>query len=225
MATGLPAATTIIPGRKPANQLVSRVLSFLQEVQSDPELDQLALDGLNSGIALINGQEWKKFHGYQDITTVQGTVDYSLDDNFKDPITLDLLDASGNPDGFLEYKPYHRFMRMFPISTTESWPSHYTIFYDEQRLLTLNYQPQASFVSQYPTMRLRFHRREPELVGAAATTLTPEFDWFLIWHARAELAADRNPDKYRIAKSEAERRFRQLQIDDQNVTTDYPRFR
>jgi hypothetical protein len=217
MSVGVAIDTAMVPGNLTRVQMQKIILSYVQALQDDPELNELANMSIRSGISSINERNWKKLAAFHDIGLTATDAEYELPTDYKDPLHCELLGTGGRPNGRLHYKELKRLLREHPVSDQDGAPSVYTIMYD-QRLFRLEPAPAASFTALHPTARARYFRRVPFPSEGDGTGLPPEFDWWLIWNGRSEIAAIRRPQVYGLAAGEAGRRWRQLKIDDNAVT-------
>ena len=222
MSTSVTSSAVYVPGQMSESHLSKIVLSFFHAVQSDDELNSAVRDALNSGIALVNSKNWVKMNGTQDIVLVTDIADYPLNYDFKDPLTATRLDVDGNPDGRYKYKESKTFEVEHPSATTSGSPNFYTIYYDQVRTLTLVVAPTNDFVSAWPRLRLRYHRRAAGFSGPATkSTLPPEFDWFLIYHAASIVALSIQPDLHGGFRNMANGSLKMLGRDDRDTLTDW----
>ena len=212
---GVSSSSSYIPGLKSVQELERLAVSYIQGVQGDDELSEIARSGFDDAIADINSRTWKKLLGSQDITTVVGRASWGLNRDFKDPFHVELLDSSGNPNGRLHHKEWKALLRDHPRADANDCPTYYTIDYARRELVT-QFALAQEFVNEHTWMRLHYYQRF--VLGGARP---PEFDWYMIWKARAALASIRAREKVGFAESRAERKFRELKIDDNRTAQDW----
>lgn len=222
MPIAVAGGATTSPGNLTLGKMQNLVLRYLQLPQKDPDLNDEAADGIDDGVSVLNERDWFKVLGFQDVTLVADQADYDADDDVRDPFHCERLDASGNPDGLMGFRDFKSFLTEFSRATQSGSPKIYTFMYDQIRQWSLQIAPDSTFVGSWPTLRFRYHRRIPRLSDAGDTIgASPEFDWFLIWHARAELAANRDPGKMARAQAKADRKLAALIQDDNNIQSDF----
>lgn len=191
MAKTLAHSAAISPGQRSFATLKRYVVDYVQG-GDDPELLDIAGRAINKSIDLLNAARmWIKMTGKQDIVTTLDVADYQLNKDFKDPIELVLMDINQYPKSKLDYLPYRLLTLEIPDGTEAGKPEAYTIYYQE-RLLSLARAPVQNWVDTYPYMRLRYHQRLVHLVGEGDIHGgPPEFDAFISWRARFDIAAVR----------------------------------
>lgn len=203
-------------------ELQREVLGFFQAPQDDPDLNNSARSAINRALDKVNGRTWVKLYGYQDITAVVDASDYALNLDFKDPMACLLLDSSGNQQARLPYLEVKSIDFEMPRIDGSGTPSHYTVFYDQSRVLSLSVPPDQGWVSTYATIRLRYHRRVPRLNGASDQHgLAPEFERFLIFDAASTLAMKLEPSRFQALAISAAQTWAALLRDDRNTMTDW----
>lgn len=219
MATAVPSSTSYTPGNLNAATMIRHVLNFVSSV-GDSDLNTLAREGLNQGIDRINSVTWNKIYGIQTITLVADDDDYSVSSDHKDPIRL-LRMRSGVRDGRIPYKFHQTFFNEHPNAINSGYPNRYTIDY-KQRLLVLSRPPTSSYVTTWATLEYWYHRRLARLTQNSDTIdIPPEFEWFLIWTARMEVASDLYPEKSLLAERRVEALWRELRNQDFETETDW----
>jgi len=222
MTIAVAASTSYSPGLRQASVLQKAVLSYVQAPQDDDELNEHARNALNDAVDAINTRTWKKLHGHQDILLAADQWDYELASSFKDPLNCARINTNGDQNGRLEYKPLKTFLVEHDQATGSGMPRWYTIFYDQLRVLSLDLAPSSEYISSFPTLRLRYHRRVPHLTGPDSILGIPsEFESFVVWHAKAYIAADRAPQMVGYAENKAQQTFKRLKVDDANIQTDW----
>lgn len=219
---GVGPSSTIIPAKRSFAQLQRFVADYVQAPDDAEALDTAGY-GINSGIDHLNTYTWYKGLAYQDITTVLADADYDLDGEVKDPRTTELLNSSSNVQGTLDYLPIKSFLDERYIVTGSGEPCLYTLDY-VNRLLLLDVPPTQAWVTLYPTIRFWYFPRFAKLIDADDTfTGPPEFETFLGWYGRAELASVRRPSAAGFAENKWQTILRRLRADDSNTQTDYPK--
>ena len=220
MATVVGASTSFEPTLQACSSLVSQVLSAYQQ-PDDPEVRTVALAGLNGGLALINSRTWKKLYGTSDITLNATDREYTVPDDFKDPIRLFLLDTNSQKSDIVRFKTEDEFYQLFyDQNTVTGSPYCYTFDYSTRKIV-LDSAPGSGFIAQWPSVQTRYHRRVPKLNCTGTTGLPPEFDEFLVARGAVWLARVRDPGSARFWLDEATERWRMLLRDDSNIQTDY----
>jgi hypothetical protein len=201
--------------------MASKVASYLQIDTSDSEVLSLILCALNSGIALCNSRRWHKLTAQSDMTMAANDDDISLPTDFKEPMSVFTVNSSDNRTNRLPHKPLQTLLVEQEDNSTAGTPRAYAIDYKNRNLI-LDIQPSSAWVSQNPELRVFYHRRLTELSQSSSTIdAEPEWDWFLIWHARREMAAIRDPDKFGLADRMAEQFWRQLIRNDTDQMSDW----
>ena len=200
-----------------------QVVDYVQGA-NDPELLDVAGRSLNMAIDEINLHAWKKLTGAHYITLSVNQADYALKSDFRDPAKCELLDSSGNPRRRLMYKDFETMQIEHPDGGLTGSPNFYTIYYSE-RLVTLERLPNQAFIDQYPTMRLRHYRRIPYLEGQLKLDAPSEFSLFVVWTARAELAAIRGESRSSLfATNKAGVVMRRLLSENYDTQTDWSEY-
>ena len=224
MATAVPASVTQTPSSASKNTLIRRVLNFVMGADDDDSLNAVALDALNSAVALINSRKWYKLFSNTDLTMAADTSTYGLPADFKEPMSAFELNSSDERNQRIPYLPLKSMLDERPIATTSGNPQTYGINYGT-RQFTFDIPPSSSFVSRVPQVRIYYYKRIPELTDTSQTIgADPEFDWYVVWSARREIAAIRDPQKYSLADREAERFLRELRRSDTDQMTDHSVF-
>jgi hypothetical protein len=222
MATTVGPSSVLSPSPASYHELRRYVVDFLQGA-NDPELLSVAGRAINSAIDFLNtSRHWIKITGKQDITTTLAVADYALNTDFRDPIELVLMNIRGYPQKRLPYKPYKTLSLENPDGTQDGTPAFYTIYYTE-RLFSLNRGPVQGWVNDHPYMRLRYHKRLSRMTDDSASHGgPPEFDAYIGWRARWDVAATRGePQLALMARNEAERALAMLTTSDNEVFTDW----
>jgi len=218
-ATAVPASTSYTPGQQSCKILLSQIRSFFSAVD-DPDVNTVALAGLNSAIAMINSRTWKKLYGTTSITLVASTSTYGIPADFKESIWVLLLDGSSVRQGRLEFLTNSDFYETYSVANTGGSPQTYTYDYSTRKI-ELDVAPNSGYIAMYPTLSLRYHKRFAKLTCNGPTSLPPEFDEFLVARGASWLARSRDPDRAREFLGEAAERWRDLVRDDMENRTDY----
>jgi hypothetical protein len=201
------------------------VVNFIQG-PDDGELLELAKDGINNGIDILNTDIWNWSVKRQVITFAADDDEYDLNNNFKKPLKMWLVDSSGNRNGRLYFKDSKTFMDEDTDATTSGTPTHYSIInpLDAQEV-RLNNPPDSSFVTNHPSGHLYYFSRILHLVEDGETLDTlPEVWMFIGWYARWELAMARAQSSVSMidrAFGAWNRWLSRLKVDDANVQTDW----
>lgn len=220
MAEGVPASASYTPGLHTAATLRRRVLNYIS-APDDSELQGVAMDSLNSAIAMCNARKWHKQITQTDITLVASTAAYGVPNDFKEPHGLYRINSSDKRTRRIPYKPIQTLLAEWENSTVDGTPSAYGVDY-VARQIRFDVVPGTAFVANTPEVRLWYHRRVPELIAPSETiALAPEFEWYIIWAARAELTAARDTKKFGIAEAKAAQYWRELIRNDTDQMTDF----
>jgi len=221
MATAVPASSSVTPGHDTAGTLMSKVASYVQAVTDDAEVKSTILCALNGAIAFVNARPWYKLTSSSDLDMTADDDDIGLPATFKEPLACYQLNSSDERTKRLPYKPLQTLLAERQDNTTPGTPSAYAINYNTRELI-LDIQPSSAWVTNNPELRLYFHRRLAELTqDSSVSGGEPEFDWFLIWYARREMAAVRDPGKFQLADRMTEQFYRELRRSDTNQQTDW----
>jgi hypothetical protein len=200
--------------------MVRAILDYVQAAD-EAHLRDVALREMNMALDECNSRNWKKLLASQDITLVASTDAYTLEDNFRDPLVALLVDSSGRR-ARLGYEEWRTFHDLYDDRANYPSPEIYSIDYGARQLV-LQGQPNATFVTTYPTVTLHYYRRLVYLTcGSSTHGGPPEFNAFLIWQARAGLAAIRGEATLaRYAEGKASALYAQLRRSDGNVVSDW----
>jgi hypothetical protein len=197
------------------------VANYVQAPADDAEVKSTILDTLNGGIGLINARKWYKLTGVTDLTMTAADDDIGLPATFKEPLACFTLNSSDERIRRLPFKPMKSLLIERQNNDTAGTPQAYGIDYPSRNLL-LDIQPSSTWVSANPQLRLFFHKRLAELTqDSSESGGEPEFDWFIVWHARREIAAIREPSKFQLADRMAEQFMRDLRRSDTDQQSDW----
>jgi len=201
--------------------MISKAANFVQADATDSEVKSTVLGMLNAGIAIINSRRWHKLTGSEDLTMAAADDDIGVATTFKEPVACFRLNSSDDRIGRLPFRPLRSLLMERPNNATAGSPRAYGIDYPNRNLI-LDVQPSATWVAANPKLRLYQHIRLAELAADGDQTGgEPEFDWFIVWHARRELAAQREPEKFGLADRMAEQIYRELRRSDTDQMSDW----
>jgi len=222
MAKTLAHSTATAPGQRSFATLKRYVVDYVQG-GDDPELLDIAGRALNKALDVLNAtRQWIKMTGKQDIVTTLDAADYQLNKDFKDPIECVLMNLAQYPLAKLDYLPYQLLTIEVPDGTEAGEPEAYTVYYQE-RLFSLARAPAQAWVDTYPYMRLRYHQRLLHMTSDGDVHGgPPEFDAFISWRARFDIAAVRGETSLaRLAHMESEGILASLIRSDNEIFTDW----
>ena len=112
-----------------------------------------------SAVREFNDIPWKFNRMVDDITLVAGTADYTLENDFRDPMRAIMVDSDSKTREEVMWVPYQEWVYHLPDqSTTGSMPLYYTIRNAHLTgLVTVDPVPATGIT--YPTLRVHYHRR------------------------------------------------------------------
>lgn len=183
---------------------------------SDADVATIAKEGINEGFLRLNTRKWTWARISEDLTLVTGTQEYAIGGTFKAVRSCETLNAAGEVNGQLGFVDPKNFEDVFPNRSVSGSPSAYTIFNEfDNGKLTLSCPASAGYVAVYKKLRLRYWRRTNTLTGDSSLSTCPsECEPFLVWTARAVVAAHWDNSKYLIAKQRADEYWAMLCKDD-----------
>jgi hypothetical protein len=220
MATATGSGTSPTPGHRTAGTLIRAVLTYVQ-APDDSELQEVARECLNSAIAFVNARRWNKLTSQTDLSMTASDDDIGVPADFKEPLSLFELNSSSERVKRVPFLPLQTMLFERENTTVAGNPQHYSINYKTREVI-LDVPPSSGYVATVPTMRLHYFRRLAELSNDSSTIDNePEFDWFLIWQARAEIAMIRDPGKVMFAQRRAQEILRELRRSDTDQMTDW----
>ena len=173
-------------------QLVRFVLNYLQIVD-DNEAADVACDGLNNGIDIVNTEEWQWSLTSTSVTFTAGDDTPEIPANVKRPRKLWLNNSTPVRVTWLNYESPKVFVDRWTDATQNGEPQQYTIINANNALqMRLSHPPSAGWVTNYPTGTFWFYARIAHLNGDAdVLDAPPEITPFIGWYARWELASVR----------------------------------
>lgn len=182
------------------------------------EAKTVAKNGINNGIRRMNQRVWRAFSiKSEDVTLVASTQEYALTDtSLKDPLHAELLDSSDQATGRLTYLAPKVFEQSFPFQNTLGWPRHYTIMnFVNDNKIRLSSKPQASFVSTYPKVKIRFYGRLDVLSADGDTHGgSSDIEHFLVLNGELQLVRRYDPQRAPQVAQLVEMEWRNLIKDD-----------
>lgn len=192
------------PATRARSTLTTEVARYVL-LPSDTTALSVAADGINDAIRKYNTTLWQSSLTYQDITLVASDATYSLSAPFNAPRAAELLDASGNATSVLSWYNPKSFGLYYPDRQGDGSPDAYTCFNaDADGILDLNVPPSSTFITEYPTLRLRYYAKVAYLTADGHYFDGPsEVESFLCWHARAYVASIFDPPKVPYAEQKA----------------------
>ena len=193
------------PSTRQRSTLTAEVARYVM-LPNDTDAITVAADGINDAIRKYNTYLWQSSLTYQDITLVADTAGYDLSNPFNAPRHAELLDASGDPSSILSWMDPKTFGISYTDGSGSGSPQTYTCYNaDADGVLSLNIAPDSSYVSAYPTLRLRYYAKVAYLSNAGDYFDGPsEVESFLCWHAKAYVASIYDPSKAAYADRKAD---------------------
>jgi len=182
----------------------------------DAEARRIAGDGLNEAIRELDARRWSWMETSHDITLSASTATYAVPANYKDTIWVEFLDSGGSRRGWLDYQDPITFLSDRKDDTSDGTPEICSVVnsYDSA-VLTLDVPVSSSFASTYPTLRHYYWARVQIMVADSDTVNVPtEVESFILWKAKAYMAAVYDTSKYQIAEGKAEIAMGRLRADD-----------
>jgi len=196
-------------------QAIQKAVAGYVLMPTDDEALDCANQGIRRAIDRMNTRNWNWALTYSTITFVAGTQEYALDAGFKAPRNLALRDSAAVDRSRLMYLPWGTFLKECQWDSTGS-PEYYSAtnvnFFG---VIRLDLAPSASFVSQYPTGRLWYHRRVayPTATGTGLDVPSEAVAFIQSW-AEGYTADRLATDKALAAYSRAEKALHELIVDD-----------
>ena len=222
MSVAVGASTpAAVVGLEHASELMRSVADYVQGADQ-PDILDISRRSLNRGIDRVNSRTWKDLTTTQTITLVADQRTYDLAANIKKPLHCERMNGSSAAEGRYYYKEYKSLLEEHVYQSTSSSPSVYSIDYAARKFV-FNIPPSSDFVSSWPTAKLTAYIRLPYLTQPDDVHGAPgEFNGYLIWEARAELAAIRGQDRSaRFAEQKAASLWRGLIANDSDQMTDW----
>ena len=140
------------------DSLKKELASFIDGDARDKNLDK-AQQAIFEEIRSFNSWAWKFNRVTEDITLVAATADYTLKQDWRNPLRAQMVDSSGNTRTDVDWIDWSEWVSFLPDqSTTGSMPLNYTARnIHETGQITVDPVPASTLT--YPTLRLFYHRR------------------------------------------------------------------
>jgi len=205
------------PAPSSLGTMIQRVSNYVL-APYDGDVALIATEAVNESILNLNIRNWSWSRRSENIDLVADTQEYALPVNFKAVRTMEILDASTPPavSGKLDYLDPKLFDEVYFDRGSPGSPSVFTVFSEfENGMLTLSCPASADFVLIHPTLRLRYYSRLPILSATSDTIPAPsDVENYVVWYARASVAAHWVPAKVAFAEARAEKAWRNLLLAD-----------
>lgn len=211
------------PSALTQNQLRQAVANYiglggLVAAAADADLISAVDQAIGCATSRLNVRKWHKWLMLQTIDLVVDTAVYDVAELHKDPGRLLQLNTAGAREGRIPFKEQLTLFDEHPWATTSGDPCYYSLDYD-LRQLVLDVPVASSYLSRYPQLAFYFYPRVS--ISETGFVSPPEFDWFIIWHARMELASyRRGGDAMQLAERQADKHWVLLERWDSDTQTD-----
>jgi hypothetical protein len=190
MATSVSASVAPVPANQTFAALKSSVLRSVG-MADQGAADPLAAQAINNAVRQLNTRNWSWMAGSETVTFVADTDEYTLTTkSFKSPMAFELLNSSSKVNGRMKFMEPHEFMDTYQVREASLNPGVYTVFnFHNDCKITLSSPPNASFVTNHPTGKIRMYKRLLGYKGAAdSMTIPSEVELFIEYFARYEVA-------------------------------------
>ncbi len=181
------------------------------KLKNDTTADSNAELALRSGLSRLAAYPMKSSLATAALTLTADQNTVSVPADFNLPFSLHVIDSNDKRDGRFIYKGEEDFD--FHHSNEEGVsgdPTLYT-FRGGDTTLEFDRAPDATYITTRPKVRLRYYRRYDTLNTQTSTlAVPPEWEEFLIWNGRREIAAVYDSAKFPLADQEANRSLREL---------------
>jgi len=157
----------------------------------DSKVLGVAGSGINNAVRYLDHRLWSWLLTSQSITLATDTDEYTLTGNFKAPRSNELQNSAGAPKSRLGWEDPKTFSSIWTDRSISGAPRAYTVFnMHEDCLLTLNVPSSSTFVTEFPTLLLRYYKRlQTYAADGSSQTIPPEVELFLELYARWLTAA------------------------------------
>ncbi len=181
------------------------------KLKNDGTADENAELALRSGLSRLAAYPMKSALATVSLTLTSGENTVSVPGDFNLPFSLHVLDTDNKRSGRIVYQGEEDFD--YWHSNEEGIagvPTFYT-YRGGDSVLEFNRAPEADFVVTNPFVRLRYYKRLDTLTTDTSTlVIPPEWEEFLIWNGRREIAAIYDSAKFPLADQESNRSLREL---------------
>lgn len=192
-----------VPDAQTYEAIKDSILAYLKLID-DTRADTLAALAVRSGLVRLAAYPLKGNLATDDISLSTSFHTFSVPADFNMAFSLHFLDTSDNRDGRIVYKREENFDQIVHRDEgVVGVPTLYTVRGGET-VAEMDKTPGS--ITVHPKVRLRYFRRYNNLTTSTDSfSFAPEFEEFLIWHGRKELAAIYDSAKYPLAQAEADR--------------------
>lgn len=216
--------SSLTPPAKTYDEAVAEVANFVKvPASSGTKGYTLAQGKIKNAINWFNQRPWSFMLTKEDLTAAAGDVDLVMTaTTMRAPLAAFYLDTSDKKTSRrLIYLPPDAFAEAQDLSLTgDGWPRYYTAHnISDDLTIYLDRAPSAGFASQYPKLRLRFHRLlQVPASGATKLDIPSYAEPALLWRAKYEIALDFDPDKAVLAERESLRAWALLEDREDELT-------
>lgn len=181
------------------------------KLKNDPTADANAEAALRSGLSRLAAYPMKSALATVELTLSSGENTVSVPGDFNLPFSLHVIDTNSKRAGRWVFRGEEEFDQMYHNQQgIAGVPTFYT-FRGGETVLEFDRSPEAAYVVTNPFVRLRYYKRIDTLdTSTASLAVPPEWEEFLIWNGRREIAAIYDSAKFPLADQEANRSLREL---------------
>ena len=196
-----------VPSAQTFEVIKDNILRYLK-LKDDAEADTLAGLAIRSALVRLAAYPLKGNLATGDVTITTAFVTATLPTDFNMAFSMHFLNTSNENDGRIVYRREEDFDALLPKGSTVGTPRQYCVRGGES---VFEFDRKPSSVTIHPKVRLRYFKRYDQYATDSSTlTIAPEFEEFMIWHGRKELASIYDAEKYPLAMQEAGRALRDL---------------
>lgn len=224
MGIGVGTSSAQTPLNRNFGGMKKYVAAYVQGAQLTSVLADAGA-AINGAVDFVNMNRWKFLHKSDTITLTADTASYTTPADLKRPLKLYRLNGSSERQGQIDFREQDVFFDELHAQTGSGFPTYYTIPSAGVRTLLLDRAPSSDFVTQYPTLELRYYARLQNFSDDGDTigdlNAPPELWSFLAWYARWDLASVRAPRQADAAERHWKTMFTRLRADDLDTLTDW----
>lgn len=192
-----PSSATEVPSKLTIEAMEQKVQLYCKGPEH-AEAGTIARDGIREAILMMNTDVWEFSLTDFDVTManpIAGTQGrkYSIPANFKAHHSGEIVDSSGQIVGHVSHLSPKRFQAVFPWRDSGGLPSHYTNWNLADRA-EIEFDAPGSNLG-YPTIRLHYYREIRYPAPGAPLDAPVIAELFVLWSARAYLAAHIGSDR------------------------------